>query len=185
MPTYGRPVFVNESVAIFMAQDYPAKELIIFNDCVGQTFLGDLPQVRIVNVQRRYPTFGEKRNAAVELAEGPIIAVWDDDDVSLPWRLSFSVCQMRHWNTPFYRPAEFWAFWGEAELHDNQSVPGWISNPNTTFTKELWRRVGGYPAVGVGEDARFFERVHRELGRATSSRTSLRFPMSKTRTACW
>jgi len=164
MPTYGRPAYVNESVAMFLAQDYPAKELIVLNDCVGQTFSGGLPGVRIVNVQRRYPTLGEKRNAAIELAEGSIIAVWDDDDVYLPWRLSFSVREMQERNTPFYRPAEFWAYWGKTVLHDNQSVPGWVNHANTMFSKDLWRRVGGYPAMGVGEDARFFERVHRELG---------------------
>lgn len=163
MPTFGRPAYVNESVAMFLAQDYPAKELIVLNDCAGQTYCGDLPGVRIVNAPRRYPTLGEKRNAAIELAEGPIVAVWDDDDVYLPWRLSFSVRQMQQWNTPFYRPAEFWAYWGDAKLHNNQSVPGWISHPNTMFTKELWRRAGSYPAMGVGEDARFFEQVHREL----------------------
>jgi hypothetical protein len=34
---------------------------------------------------------GDKQNAAVGLARGELIAPWDDDDISLPWRLSLSV----------------------------------------------------------------------------------------------
>ncbi len=36
MPTYGRPDFVAQSVAMFLAQDYAEKELIILNDCPGR-----------------------------------------------------------------------------------------------------------------------------------------------------
>jgi glycosyltransferase involved in cell wall biosynthesis len=33
MPTYGRPEFLGEAVAMFLAQDYPEKELVILNRC--------------------------------------------------------------------------------------------------------------------------------------------------------
>lgn len=164
MPTYGRPLYVNEAVAMFLRQDYPDRELIVLNDCPGQTYVCDLPQVRVVNRPERYPTLGEKRNGAIELARGELIAVWDDDDVYLPWRLSYSLAAMTREGREFYRAAEFWAYWGEEALHDNQSVPGWVNHPNTLFTRSLWEQVGGYPAQGVGEDSVFFERIHRHLG---------------------
>ncbi len=165
MPTYGRPAFVNEAVAMFLAQDYPARELIVLNDCPGQTYRGDLPRVRVINMLRRYRTLGEKRNAAIEMARGEIIAVWDDDDVHLPWRLSWSVREMRRHGTPFYRPAEFWAYWGESALHNNQSVPGWVNHGTTTFAKSLWQRAGEYPAMDFREDSEFFAQIHKHLGR--------------------
>ncbi len=164
MPTYGRPAYVNESVAMFLAQDYPNKELIILNDCREQQFNGDFPNVRIINQDTRFPSLGEKRNEGVRLANGSIIAVWDDDDVYFPWRLSFSWREMDRLGTPFYRPSEFWAYWGNEDLHDNQSVPGWISHPWVMFSKELWEKVGGYPHIDWGEDAQFFDRIHQELG---------------------
>ena len=164
MPTYGRPDYVNESVAMFLAQDYPHKELIILNDCVGQQFAGEFPDVRIINYDCRFRSLGEKRNACIRLAKGSVIAIWDDDDVYLPWRLLHSWSEMDRLGTPFYRPAEFWAYWGDENLHDNQSVPGWLSHAWVMFRKELWEKVGGYPAADVGEDAQFFERIHRELG---------------------
>ncbi len=174
MPTFGRPAYVGEAVAMFLAQDYPAKELIILNDCPDQFFSSDLPGVSVTNVSNRYPTLGEKRNAAIELARGDLIAVWDDDDVHLPWRLSHSITEMRRWRTPFYRPAEFWAYWGDLNLHDNQCVESWVSHGLVLFEKQLWEQVGGYPAQGLGEDAGFFKKLHEAL-----SADYIKFPVRR------
>ena len=163
MPTYGRPDFVHEAADMFLRQDYAAKELIILNDCAGQKFDCKHPNIRVINSATRYPTLGEKRNACIEATRGELIAVWDDDDVYLPWRLSYSLQELNRWQTPFYRPREFWAYWGEEQLHDNQSVPGWIGHPSVMFQKQLWSAVGGYPARGLGEDAEFFQRIHSYL----------------------
>jgi cellulose synthase/poly-beta-1,6-N-acetylglucosamine synthase-like glycosyltransferase len=164
MPTYGRPRYVDESVAMFLEQDYPRRELIVLNDCEGQTFEGDFPGVRIVNHDRRFSSLGEKRNECIRLARGSIVAIWDDDDVYLPWRLSLSWREMERLDVLFYRPAEFWAYWGEQSLHDNQTIPGWFSHPTVLFSKDLWEKVGGYPPLDIGEDAQFFEKIHRALG---------------------
>ncbi|PQO43820.1 glycosyltransferase family 2 protein [Blastopirellula marina] len=163
MPTYGRPDFVDESIRMFLAQDYPNKELIILNDCADQHFECTSPNVRVINSEQRYPTLGEKRNAAIEAAKGEVIAVWDDDDVYLPWRISFSLAEMKRHKTEFYRPEEFWAYWGEETLHDNRSTPGWVNHAFVLFTKSLWRQVGGYPIQNLNEDSLFFGRIHQRL----------------------
>lgn len=163
MPTYGRPEFLGEAVAMFLAQDYPEAELVLLNDCVGQDFQCSAPRVRVVNAAERYPTLGEKRNAAIEMAAGQVIAVWDDDDIHLPWRLSFSYREMQRWRTEFYRPSAFLSYWGEEQLRDDHVIPSWVSHGVSMFTKDLWRRVGGYPARDVGEDSEFFARIHQEL----------------------
>lgn len=165
MPTYGRPAYVNEAVAMFLADDYPHKELIVLNDCSDQTFTFDHPEVRVINAARRYPTLGDKRNACVELAAGPIIALMDDDDVYLPWRLSFTVAEMRRRDAPLYRPAEYLAYWGQTWLHNNQAIPGWMTHAMSAFEKRLWREVGGYPARNVSEDSAFFNKIDRMLGK--------------------
>lgn len=163
MPTYGRPDFVSESIGMFFAQDYPNKELIILNDCADQHFECTSPNVRVINSEHRYPTLGEKRNAAIEAAKGEVIAVWDDDDIYLPWRISFSLAEMTRHKTEFYRPEEFWAYWGEENLHDNRSTPGWVNHAFVLFTKSLWRQVGGYPIQNLNEDSLFFGRIHQRL----------------------
>ncbi len=166
MPTYGRPDYVAESVAMFLAQDYPNKELIILNDCAGQVFTGNFCNIHVINETSRSPTIGEKRNRCISMANGEFVAVWDDDDIYLPWRLSFTMSEMQRLGTSFYRPTEYWAYWGSETLLSNQSAPGWPGHAYVTFTKELWNAVGGYPHMNVGQDAVFFERVHSKL-RAT------------------
>ena len=164
MPTYGRPDFVAQSVSMFLAQDYPAKELIILNDCPGQLLTGSIPGVRIVNSATRWSTLGEKRNAAIEISNGDYIAVWDDDDIYLPWRLSHSMRRISDTDSKLYCPAEFWAYWGEETLHNNAAVPGWVCHPLIMFTKELWHAVGGYPHQTLGEDAVFLSNALQQLG---------------------
>ncbi len=160
MPTYGRPDYVPESLQMFLDQDYPNKELIILNDCCGQTYNYESDQVRVYNYSDRFASLGEKRNAAIELAKGEVIAIWDDDDVSLPWRLSYSIEEMRRHDTHFYRPSEFLAYWGASQLHDNYSTPDWVSHGLVLFTKEIWQQVGGYSPIGLGEDRDFFKKIH-------------------------
>ena len=128
MPTYGRPELVNESVEMFLAQDYERKELIICNDCVGQQFEFDHPLVTVINHSHRFSNLGQKRNHCIEQSKGEVIAIWDDDDIYLPWRLSVAVDAMWQSQLPFYRPAEFWAYWGDDSLHDNRSEPGWVNH---------------------------------------------------------
>ncbi len=169
MPTYGRPVYVNEAVKMFLEQDYPADhcELIVMNDCPGQVFRAD-PEieatVRVFNRPNRYATLGEKRNACIELAKGDLIAIWDDDDLYLPWRLGFSHEQMRIHNTAFYRASTYWTYWGGDRLHENQATREWISHSLCLFEKELWRRAGGYPEMDTGEDTQFYFRVREVMG---------------------
>ena len=163
MPTYGRPEFLGESVRMFLLQDYPRKELILCNDCPEQTFECDLPGVRVINRTARFPTLGEKRNACIEAADGDLIAIWDDDDLYLPWRLRQAVQEMQQRRTPFYRPSTFWAYWGTPDLHVNHVVPDWISHPLVVMEKQLWRDVGGYAARDCGEDAELFLRIHAHL----------------------
>jgi glycosyltransferase involved in cell wall biosynthesis len=152
MPTYGRPDYVCESLAMFLDQDYGNKDLLILNDCPEQTLICEYSNVHVINAPFHYSNLGDKRNSAIEQARGEFIAVWDDDDVYLPWRLSYSVTQLYEKATRFYFPAEFWAYWGDEPLHDNQAIPGWISHPMHIFEKSLWREAGGYPAQTVGED---------------------------------
>lgn len=164
MPTYGRPDYVAESIAMFLAQDYPAKELIVLNDCPGQILRGRFPGVRIINSDSRWHSLGEKRNAAIEMAAGDYIAVWDDDDVYFPWRISHSIQQIQATSIPYYCPAEFWAYWGEEKLRDNYSIEGWCCHPGMMYSKALWAAVDGYPSQTLGEDQVFLEKAIQHLG---------------------
>lgn len=164
MSTYGRPDFLAEAVGLFLAQDYSNKELLVLNDCPRQVFTCESDSVRVINAGERYRSLGQKRNAAISQARGEWIAIWDDDDIYLPWHLSQAMSESKKHGTSFYRPETFWAYWGDEELQKNTVLPGWNNHAVTVFDKSLWQRVGGYPAMDVGEDQVFFDRIHRLLG---------------------
>src|SRR5258708_38752741 len=85
MPTAHRRRFVPGAIARFLAQDWPARELIILDD--GDDAVGDLapehPAIRYIRAPR-HTSLGAKRNAACAAARGDIILHWDDDDWYAP-----------------------------------------------------------------------------------------------------
>lgn len=166
MPTYGRPGYLPESVAFFLSQDYPNKELLILNDCPGQEFRCDSPGVRVVNRDPRFPSLGVKRNEAVALARGDWIAVWDDDDVYLPWHLSYAMRRIAESKTLFHRADRFWTYNGQAFLERSRHSTGWGTHALTVFHRSLWARAGGYAAKNLGEDTAMFEQIHGLLNQA-------------------
>lgn len=92
MPTRNRREFVPAAIELFLAQDWPNKELIVIDD--GFDRIGDLIPpgglVRYYHLQERR-TVGQKRNIACSRAEGEIILHWDDDDWYAPGRMTDQV----------------------------------------------------------------------------------------------
>jgi glycosyltransferase involved in cell wall biosynthesis len=151
-PTYNRPPqyqhLVEEAVESFLRQTYPSKELIVLNDCGAQELVCDAPGVRVVNMQERLPSLGDKWNAAMELARGELIAPWPDDDISLPWRLSLSVELLG--NADYFNPRCYWFFDHDGLHHDHRVGYAHVAS---IFRRSAARRVGGYPPITPGEDA--------------------------------
>lgn len=151
-PTYNRAPasqhLVEEAIASFLRQDYPAKELIVLNDTPGQVLRFEHPQVRIVNTVFRCSTLGEKRNLLASLAAGPLLCPWDDDDISLPWRLSRSVALLGE--ADYYNPHCYWFLDGQGLHHDHGM--GYAYNASIC-RKTTWDELGGTPSINTGEDA--------------------------------
>ena len=159
MPTFDRRSFVPQSVRYFLRQDYPAKELIIVDD--GPEPVSDLlpDDSRIVYHRLETRTvLGAKRNLACQLARGPVIAHWDDDDWASPDRLSVQVAALTSGDADicgaasllYYDPADScaWRFtWPD-------TLRPWAAGPSLCFAKELWAR-SPFPEVAIGEDTHF------------------------------
>ena len=81
MPTANRRKFISRSIALFMAQSYKNKELIIIDD--GNEPIADLiperKEIRYVKLDTT-KTIGYKRNLACQNSNGKFIVHWDDDD---------------------------------------------------------------------------------------------------------
>ena len=159
-PTFNRPTegmrLLEEAVESFLRQDYPHKELLILNDCAEQELVCDEPGVRVINLDTRTTSLGEKRNQGARLAAGSLIAPWDDDDISLPWRLSQSVAALGQ--TSYYNPKLYWFYDNyQGQLLGDQST-GYGHNLSL-YTRAAFEQVGGYPAISLGEDAEMDTRL--------------------------
>lgn len=153
--TYARPELLEEALYSFLEQEYSGpKELIVLNDYAEQSLIFDHPEVRIINLPRRFRTVGEKMNAAVALASHNLLFVWDDDDIYLPHRLSFSV---EHFDPKkgFFKPKQAW-FW------DNNKLSGPVKNlfhVGSCWSRRLFDEIRGYAADGTGYDLLFEKRL--------------------------
>ena len=164
MPTYGRHEYVCESLSLFLAQDYPHKELIIVNDCPGQLMETEAPGVRVFNFPSRFKSLGLKRNFAIQQAAGEIIAVWDDDDIYLPWHLSLATEVIVNEGREFFCPQESWSYWGTHRLREMRSSFEWINHATWVFRKNLWNELQGYPEITLGEDLGLLNRYKQRQG---------------------
>jgi O-antigen biosynthesis protein len=158
MPTADRRFFAGRAIEYFRRQDYPAKELLIIDD--GADRVADLAEaagVRYHRLERRI-ILGAKRNLACDLAQGEIIAHFDDDDWYAPGRLSTQVGRLLQSGAdlsgvrslPFYdgRSGKAWRY----------NWPGgrriWAAGSSLCYAKDLWAQ-SPFPDVATGEDSRF------------------------------
>lgn len=110
--TYGRPKKILEnSIQCFLEQDYSGpKELVILNDFDKQELVFDHPEVKIINHPERITPLGRKFNHNIDLCTYDILATWEDDDVFLKNRLSYSYTHMKndifHTHNAYYEISE-------------------------------------------------------------------------------
>jgi O-antigen biosynthesis protein len=159
MPTADRRRFVAQSIAYFLRQDYPTRELLVVDD--GADRVSDLvpadPRIRYVALAGRL-VLGEKRNRMCELARGDIIVHWDDDDWQSPSRLSYQVGELERHGAAICGPSRVLYFdpgASRAWLYDYPTTRRpWIAGNALCYRKDVWRE-HPFPRVDVGEDTRF------------------------------
>lgn len=146
--TYGRPHLLEEAIESFLRQDYTGtKELIVLNDLDRQTIFFDHPEVRVINVPKRFRTVGEKRNACAALTSHDLLFVWDDDDIYLPHRLSYSV-RMFDPKKSFFKPSSAFAL-NDGVLKGPQRN---LFHSGSCWSRALFDQVRGYAHMGSGQD---------------------------------
>jgi glycosyltransferase involved in cell wall biosynthesis len=163
--TYGRPDLLEEAIYSFLQQHYTgSKELIVLNDYVDQYLTFDPPKVRVINVPTRFRTVGEKMNAAVALASHNLLFVWDDDDIYLPHRLTFS---LEHFDPQkgFFKPDKAW-YWNNGALSGPANN---IFHVGSCWWRRLFDAVRGYKAEGTGYDLVFEERLAQQFPGSTNT----------------
>ena len=156
MPTANRRRFLPAAIAQFLAQDYPARELIILDD--GDDALDDLvpdhPALRYVRRQR-HRSLGAKRNAACELACADIILHWDDDDWYAPHRIRAQVDALSRSGAEICGIDKVLFFDPRAPAAwEYVYTPGgspWVYGATLCYRRDFWR-AHPFADVTVGED---------------------------------
>ena len=152
--TFNRPAQLAEAVESFLRQTYPAnlRELIILDDA-GQyapDACDHLEGVKLVTTRHRFRTLGEKRNACAALVSPDVeaYAVWDDDDIYLPWHLE-AMAAVFAMGYQWSRPAEVWL--DKRTRLERRATKG-LFHGSWGFTREAFYHVGGYPPMQSGQD---------------------------------
>lgn len=166
LPTYNRAAFIRDSVRMFVAQDYPHRELIIVDDGT-EPISHMLPQDDLVRYFRlpQKLTIGAKRNYACNAARGEFIAHWDDDDWFPPSRLSCQVKMLEETGADLCGTSEIYYYDPEnnkAFKYSYSGSPAWLTG--LLYRRSLWERQG-FDDIQIGEDTRFLwnpqpKRIH-------------------------
>jgi O-antigen biosynthesis protein len=176
MPTHQRLDFALQSVRLFQRQDYPNRELIVVDD--GEDGLGarlpDDPRIRYI----RPPTIqstAAKRNLACEVAEGSLIAMWDDDDWYGNDRLSAQAQPILDANadmsalTPgLIFDLERWEWWECSPELRRRMLFRQVHSGTVVFRRSLWEAGITYPLVPKSSDYLWLRAALEQGGRLAS-----------------
>ena len=144
-PTYGRPQLVRNSLACFLSQVYvpgQARLFILDDGAQIDTQIGEHFQVE--STGERFPSMRAKYDRLVAMADAwgaDAYAVWDDDDIYLPWHLSAANWAMDQgflWSYPQWVMSD-----GGGELEPEMT--GGNLHGSIVIGKEIMRGVGGWP----------------------------------------
>jgi len=149
---------VEEAVESFLRQTHADSELIICNDEPFQELWIDHPRIRVINSPVRFPTLSDKIEYMIRNAKGDIFCRWDDDDISLPHRLEFSLNKLR--DNLEWRPDNYWY---------DPGVLKEVKGPGNTHVMALWRKevlekIGGYPQKLSGIEDQVFNQKLAQAG---------------------
>lgn len=151
--TYNRPELLANSLWMFQQQTHKDKELVILDDA-GQYDNQEGDNWRLISLKTRFKSFGEKRNVCVSLTSPDIdtIAVWDDDDLYMPWALAAHAKAIKRgvWT----RPSLCWDMsteWGGKTILAETSPNRDSYHGAWGFSKEAFQSIGGYQTNLAGD----------------------------------
>jgi hypothetical protein len=151
--------FLEEAIYSFLQQDYEGeKEMVIVNDYPLQTLIFDHPEIRIINLDKTFPTIGDKENFAVNQCKGELIAVWDDDDIALANHMT--------------NIAKYWKedtnllHWNRGVFYNNRAITDitQLGNSGIVYSKKIWEELGGHPLENAGYDMTFVQAIRKKGG---------------------
>ena len=115
--TKGRFGFLAKAIAYYDIQDYPNKQLIIFNNSEVPITLSaelqDRKDIKLINAGE-FNCISDVYNSAITFCDSKYTAIWDDDDMYFPWHLSQGIKILEETGGDAYKP-EIQLMW----MHNN------------------------------------------------------------------
>ena len=178
--TADRPAMTARAVKSFLAQTYERKALLIFDSGkelfqIDRTFRGHL---WVPAEEWRGASIGALRNRANECARGAdIIAHWDSDDWSHPYRLAEQVnlLQASRADAVGYHDMLFWqsgVYGGSAHLYrysPGRDASKYALGTSLLYWRRTWERIkfddpglerAQAERAGAGEDNRWIKKIN-------------------------
>lgn len=158
MPTKDRREFIPAAIDCFLRQTYENRELVIVDD--GDDPVGDLAESykdrRIRYFRTDKMLTGPKRNFTNSLAEGTLIAHFDDDDWSSDDRIEFQVAFMEEQNKKIagFSRLLFWDCLKKRPLFYRAFVPNYVVGTSLVYWKAMWE-MHPFAAEQVATDHKF------------------------------
>lgn len=139
--TFGRVHCLEEAIESFLRQDYEGeKEMVILNDFYGQTLHYDHPEVKVYNRHEQIKPLGAKFNATAALCTGDILCVWEDDDIYLSHRLSYTAKHFDY-NAGMFHCTKGFIWDVEQKAY---KITGNYFHCNLAISRQLFEKIGGY-----------------------------------------
>lgn len=153
-PTRARFETVREAISFFLLQDYPNKELIIFNNHPEEI----VPHPKLAKHNIKVINAGDYTGQSIQKVyadclkhvseDTEYIAVWDDDDMYLPWHLSENMEKLLASDKTAIRP--FFGYWQDVNhsanteftIISNTLEAGMIAKKGVMFFNELHTEPG-------------------------------------------
>ena len=99
----------------------------------------------------------------VDQTDAELICRFDDDDISLPWRITWCVDGLTQSGADYFAPGQFWATNDENPRNPKTSYEGG-AYAQSMFKRDVFLEVGGYRQESFGEDRRI-EWIFQEQGK--------------------
>jgi len=177
MLTRNRPAMAERAVACFHEQTYPAARLLILDNGDQRVQVEQENGIYVEQISADHGlSFGRLRNAInsytmPDMLDAEIIVQWDDDDLSLRFRIAEQVeyLQTSGAEAVGYSDMLFWDTTrgeGEAWLYANPN-PSYFLDTSACYWRETWERKA-YRDMGAGADTVWW------TGLRTAATSSLR-----------
>lgn len=169
-PTYGRPVMVQNTIALFLAQTHPAecRKLFILDDG-GQYEQIPGKHVQLRSQDERLPSLPAKYAALTDMAESwepDVYALWDDDDIYLPRHLERISAALQMSRSKWAHPSLVLSTYPGHVVPEQTGGRFWAA---AAMRWEAWNKIGGVPNTLAGDfDQQFLGLAHRYYGPAVS-----------------